>query len=68
MADTINVVNDSSRSVNDGSRSVNYDSTVMLQIVASLMIVIYDFKMFIVQATNVHLAKPFFVVNDTQAK
>jgi hypothetical protein len=40
----------------------------MLQIVASLMIVIYDFKMFIVQATNVYLVKLFFIVTDTQSK
>ncbi len=45
-------INDVSRSIDDVSRSIIDDSSrVMLQIELSLMIVIYDRNMFIVQAT-----------------
>jgi hypothetical protein len=40
-----------STSVIDHSRSVIYDSRVMLQLVASFTIVIYDCHIFIAQAT-----------------
>ncbi len=47
----INVINDASRSVNDAS-FITLGSRVMLQIVASLTIVIYNCNMFIVQVTG----------------
>ncbi len=43
---------DDSRSIIDNSRSVIDDSSVMLQLVASFTIVIYNHHSFIVQATG----------------
>jgi hypothetical protein len=51
LASTLNIINYTSRIV-DASRSVNDDSRVMLQIVASLTIIIYNCNIFIVQATS----------------
>jgi hypothetical protein len=45
-------INDASRSVNDSSESVIDDARMELHIVASLMLVIYDHNMYIVQATS----------------
>jgi len=59
----INVINYASRSVNDAA-SITLGSRVMLQIVASLTIVIYNCNMFIVQVTGVNLIKSSPPVTD----
>jgi len=46
---TISIIDDTFVSVNDVTRSLIDNYKVTLQIVASLMIVIYDCKMFIVE-------------------
>jgi len=56
MACTTNVIN-ISENVNDTYKNIIDDSRVMLQIVASLMIVIYNRKMFIVLATALQYVK-----------
>jgi hypothetical protein len=43
---------DDPRSVIDNSRSINDDSRVMLQLVATFTIIIYDHHIFIVQVTG----------------
>jgi hypothetical protein len=60
---TIDVINDASRSVNDAS-FITLGSRVMLQIVASLTIVIYNCNMFIVQVTGVNFIKSSLPVTD----
>jgi len=59
----INVINYASRSVNDAA-SITLGSRVMLQIVASLTIVIYNCNMFIVQVTGVNFIKSSPPVTD----
>jgi hypothetical protein len=50
---------DDYRSVIDNSRSVIDDSRVMLQLVTSFTIVIYDHHIFIAQATGLKVINPF---------
>ncbi len=55
---TINVLLEHDGQLIDDSMNITNDSSVMLQLVASVMIVIYDHNIFVVQATG-HPAKEY---------
>ncbi len=59
LIDDSRSVIDNSRSVIDNSRSVIDDSRVMLQLVTSFTIVIYDHHIFIAQATGLKVINLF---------
>jgi hypothetical protein len=57
-----------SHNINYASRSIIDDSTVMFQIVASLMIVTYEENMFIVQASPLMLSGVMLIVNMAECR
>jgi hypothetical protein len=56
------------RSIIDDTRSAIDDSRVMLQPVASFMIVLYDCYTFIIQTTGVNIVKFSFLVTTDETK